>query len=372
VTGDAYPERWTGLQAVVRLPEHLDVSSAAQVSDALLAAINRGAEALTADMTATVSCDHAGADALVRVYKRAVVSGTRFRLVIAAPVVRRVLSLSGIDRVVPVYPSMEAAAAALVPAPGPAPAWTPITVLTGIGGRAPTGGGRRSAGPLPVAVALDGDGAAITAEVLRRVLDVLPDGVALADGHGSIMLASRRLEEMFGYGRGELAGRPVAALRPANGQAAWPPEPGHRPAGARTPLAGLRKDGTTFPAEITISPVPAGAGHFAVMIREATGALRPGDLAGLASAAATQQEHRVRDLLDTVITSLFAAGLSLQAAADPLATAAGDRITAVLGDLDDAIRTIRDTMFTTTTTTTAAAHHPLAHRVTPPGQDTHA
>ena len=55
VTGDACPGRWTRLQAVVRLPEHLDVCSAAQVSDVLLAAINRGAAALTADMTATVS-----------------------------------------------------------------------------------------------------------------------------------------------------------------------------------------------------------------------------------------------------------------------------------------------------------------------------
>jgi anti-anti-sigma factor len=368
VTGDGYRGRWTGRQAVVRLPEHLDVSSAPEVSGALLAAINRGAEAVTADMSATVSCDHAGADALARVYQRAVISGTQFRLVLTAPVVRRVLSLSGIDRVVPAYPSLEAAAAARVPAPGAAPAWAAVTVLTGPGGRAPGGGGLPAGQPM-AAGAPDGDGAVITAEVLRRVLDVLPDGVAVADSRGSIMLASRRLEEMFGYGRGELAGRPVAALLPGGGQAAWPhePEPGATGAGAR--LAGLRKDGTTFPAEVTISPVPAGAGHTAVVIGDATGALRPEDLTGL---AATQQQHRVRDLLDTVITTLFAAGLSLQAAAtDPPTQAAGARITALLGDLDDAIHAIRDTMFTTTTTTTAA-HHPLPHRAPAPGQDTHA
>jgi anti-anti-sigma factor len=361
VTGDAYPERWTGLQAVVRLPEHLDVFSAAEVSDALLAAINRGAAALTVDMTATVSCDHAGADALVRVYKRAVISGTQFQLVITAPVVRRMLSLSGIDRVVPVYPSMETAAAALVPASGPASAWTPITVLTGTGGRAPAGRGGQPAGQFLAAGVPNGNGAVITPEVLRWVLDVLPDGVAVADGHGSITLASRRLEEMFGYQRGELTGRQVEFLLPA-----WPRVPRPQPAGAGARLAGLRKDGTTFPAEITISPVPAGARHFAVVIGDATGALRPEDLAGT---AATQQEHRVRDLADTVITSLVAAGLSLQAAAtDPPTEAARERITAVLGYLDDAIRMIRDTVFTTTTT----AHHCLPHASPAPGEDTHA
>ncbi len=345
------------------LPEHLDVSSAAEVSDALLAAINRGAEALTADMTATVSCDHAGADALVRAYKRAVISGTQFRLVLTAPIVRRMLSLSGIDRVVPVYPSMEAAAAALVPASRPAPDGAPVTVLTRTGGRAAHDGGGLPAGQFPAAGAPDGapngDGAVINPEFLLRVLDALPDGVALTDGHGSIMLASRRLEEMFGYQCGELSGHPVASLLLTNGQAAWPHEAKAGPAAGGTRRVGLRKDGTTFPAEINRSPVPTGAGHCAVGIREATGTLRLEDLADLAA----EQEDRVRDLLDTTVTSLLAAGFSLQAAATDLSTGvAGERITEVLSDLDDAIRVIRDTVFTTAVT----------HRSTAPGGDTHA
>jgi PAS domain S-box-containing protein len=191
----------------------------------------------------------------------------------------------------------------------------------------------------------------------------------LADSHGSIALASRRLEQMFGYQHGELTGRPVAALLPASRQAAWPQEPGPRPAAAGTRLAGLRKDGTTFPAEITIGPVPAGDGHSAVVIRDATGAVRFEDLAAHASTTATGQAHRVRDLLDMVITTLFAAGCSLQAAAtDPPTGAAGEDIRAVLGDLDDAIRAIRDTVFTTA----AAAHPHPPHRSPAPGEGTHA
>jgi anti-anti-sigma regulatory factor len=72
VAKDSYPVRWVGRQAVVTLPEHIDVSNAGQILDELLSVINRGATTLIADMTATLSCDHAGADAVVRAYQRAI------------------------------------------------------------------------------------------------------------------------------------------------------------------------------------------------------------------------------------------------------------------------------------------------------------
>ena len=112
---DIYPVQWTGRQAVVTLPDHIDVSNASQISEELLSLINRGAVALIADMTLTASCDHAGADAVVRAYQRAAANGTQLRLVVTAPVVRRVLTVSGLDRLISIYPSLEAAAAA---APG--------------------------------------------------------------------------------------------------------------------------------------------------------------------------------------------------------------------------------------------------------------
>ncbi len=104
--------RWTGRQAVVTLPECIDVSNADCAREQLLLAINRGAAVLIADMTATVSCDYSGTNALVRAYQRAVANGTDLRLVVIAEVVRRVLGVSGLDRLVSVYPTMEAAVAA--------------------------------------------------------------------------------------------------------------------------------------------------------------------------------------------------------------------------------------------------------------------
>src|SRR5260370_10531994 len=68
-------------------------------------------------MTATASCDHAGADAVVRACQRGVISGAELRLVVTAQIVSRVLSISGVDRLVSIYPSLEAATAAQPPAP---------------------------------------------------------------------------------------------------------------------------------------------------------------------------------------------------------------------------------------------------------------
>lgn len=69
-------------------------------------------------MTATLTCDQSGADAVMRAYQRALASGTQLRLVITAHIVRRVLDRKGLDQLVSVYPTLEAAAAAGTPTEG--------------------------------------------------------------------------------------------------------------------------------------------------------------------------------------------------------------------------------------------------------------
>ncbi len=112
MTEAIYPVEWAGSQAVVALPEEIDTSNADQVREQLLTVINRGAAALIADLSATVACDYSGTEALLRAYSRAVLNGAEFRLVVGSDIVRRMLTLSGLDQLVPVYPSLEGAAAA--------------------------------------------------------------------------------------------------------------------------------------------------------------------------------------------------------------------------------------------------------------------
>jgi anti-anti-sigma factor len=83
------------------------------VREALLAALNHGARALIVEMTGTTFCDSAGITALVRAARRATATGATLRLAVAAPPVLRVLNLVGIDRLIDIYPSADAARASL-------------------------------------------------------------------------------------------------------------------------------------------------------------------------------------------------------------------------------------------------------------------
>jgi anti-anti-sigma factor len=352
VAGEGYPVRWTGRQAVVPVPEHLDVSNAGQLSEQLLLLINRGAAELIVDMTATLSCDYAGADAVVRAYQRAAAHGTQLRLVVTAAIVRRVLTVNGLDRLIPMYPSLEAATAAAAPS---AVVSLPVDrAPDGLAGPARAVPARHQ--PREAGVPGGPGSAGITRAVLRGLIDALADGVALVDDDGALVLVNRRLEDMFGYARGELTGRSVESLLPAGLRAA---HRGHRAGYARAPrsrlmgegarLVGVRKDGATVPVSVSLSPVPTATSHLTLaVVQDGTEFRRGEDLVGLArAAAATGQAQRSRELLDQVTASLFDVGVSLQAAMDLPHHRARQRIAAALQRLDDTICQIRDHVFTT-------------------------
>jgi anti-anti-sigma factor len=353
------PVQWTDRQAVVTLPERIDVSNSDKIREALLAVINQGATLLIADMTMTGSCDHGGADAVARAFQRAAVNGTQLRLVVTAQIVRRVLEINGLDRLISIYPSLEAATAAGMVIPlaprqavaghsdGPA-ADDDHQAQPGVAEAVPL---RYRAGeawqrPQP---------AAITPAVLWRLIDALADGVALTDDSGGLALVNQRLVEMFGYGRGELTGKPVESLVPVDLRAAhagyradYLRAPRARPMGAGVRLVGLRKDGATFPVEVSLSPVQTATGHFTLaVVRDMTEIRQRQDLADLARAALEAvRETRARELLDSVVSSLFEVGLSLQEASDLPHAAARERIGTAISQLDLAIHDIRGHLFT--------------------------
>ncbi len=100
---------WDGSVAVVTLPEEIDVTNADEVREQLLTIINQGATVLIADMSRSTFCDSAGITALVRAFRRATESGTKFRLVATGPAVLRVLEITGVDRLIDVFESLSEA-----------------------------------------------------------------------------------------------------------------------------------------------------------------------------------------------------------------------------------------------------------------------
>jgi anti-anti-sigma factor len=330
------PVAWTGRRAVVAFPEHVDMSNAAQIREQLLAVFDRGAVVVIADMSATAWCDYIGVDAVARACQRAAVCRAELRLVVTATAVRRLLAAEGLDRLVPVYSSVEAAITAGEPddiAPPIAASRSPARPQDGL---------ENGPGLAP-----------LNETVLRQLIDALADGIVLAGEDGRIVLANRRAAEMFGYRPGELAGQLVESLMPAGlreahrlDRAGYALKPAARPMADRARLVGLRKDGSTIPVTIALRPVPTASGHFVLaVVRDATQEHWQDDLAGLVRVVLAEQAQHAEDLLDRVIGSLFHVGLSLDTAAGQPAELARERISQALQRLDDTVREIRDHVF---------------------------
>ncbi len=85
--------------------------------------------------------------------------------------------------------------------------------------------------------------------------------MVIVDDTGTIRLVNAQTEALFGYGREELLGRTVDLPAPDRFRATTPrtgPDTRDRqvrPMGAGLELHGLRKDGTEFPVEISLSPL---------------------------------------------------------------------------------------------------------------------
>ncbi len=320
-------------------PAEVSKRDAARIGEQLLEALSQGAVVLIVDMSATVRCDQAAADAVARAYLRTAADQVELRMVVAAPDVRSLMSAEGLDRLVPVYASLDAAMAGATP---------DSQVAGGLSQRL-------AIAPWSAARPGTSSGAAspVDEAVLRELVDALDDGIALADEDGTIVLANRRLAATFGYQFEALAGQPVEVLIPPGlreghrgHRAAYTRKPVARPMADRARLAAVRSDGATVPVTITLAPVPADDGHLVLaVVRDATHAQQRDDLAALLSGASAREAERSRELLDRVVAGLLHAGLSLQAAAGLPVDVARERISDALKHLDDTIHEIRGHVF---------------------------
>jgi PAS domain S-box-containing protein len=119
-----------------------------------------------------------------------------------------------------------------------------------------------------------------TEEYFRGVLERAPDGILVVDTDGRICLSNAQCEKLFGYTRDELIGQQVEilvpdAIRPQHPElrASFHRAPTTRAMGAKSELYARRKDGTLFPVDIGLSPLPIrndGNTQVAVSVRNIT------------------------------------------------------------------------------------------------------
>src|SRR5213083_317892 len=97
--------------AVVTVPGSVDFCSARRLGGELGCVLASGVTNVIADMTATTFCDSSGARILVAACEQAAANNIEMRLVVPSTFVLRALALLGLDRLLPVYLTLDGALA---------------------------------------------------------------------------------------------------------------------------------------------------------------------------------------------------------------------------------------------------------------------
>lgn len=110
-----------------------------------------------------------------------------------------------------------------------------------------------------------------TERKFRAVLEAAPDAMVITDESGVIQLANSRTDSIFGYAREQLMGSKITSIIPG-----WDPVWSERAAASNplcvpeTRVVALRRDGSTFTAQITTSPFEVDGTCITTAIRDAT------------------------------------------------------------------------------------------------------
>ncbi len=106
-----------------------------------------------------------------------------------------------------------------------------------------------------------------------QLLNVLQDALFLVDRQGSIQVANHVAEQLFGYAQGELLGKPIEILIPERlrqqhirQREAFSAHPHNRGMGNQQGLVAVRRDGTEFPVDISLSPFETATGFYVCAI----------------------------------------------------------------------------------------------------------
>jgi PAS domain S-box-containing protein len=165
----------------------------------------------------------------------------------------------------------------------------------------------------------------LDADEYRAIFEASPEGIVLVDKHGVMRDVNPQVEALFGWAREELVGEPVEMLVPEVFRTAhrehrkrFVRNPHNRPMGAGMELQGRRKDGSTFSAEISLSPWQRSSDlsdlHVVCSVRDVTERKRLHDFSLGAMRASEEERSRIsRELHDDTAQRLATLMLRVRA-----------------------------------------------------------
>ena len=176
-------------------------------------------------------------------------------------------------------------------------------------------------------------------QMLAELVEGAPDAMLVVAPDGAVIFVNRQAEALFGYPRTELIGQRIELLVPEVlhrrhliDRQRYAQTPSVRPMGAGRSLLARRRDGSEFPVEISLAPLPfADGAAFTAVVRDVT-------------ARAELEAELVRLAVHDTLTGLRTCAAS-GSAAGQLARSRrrGHAIAVVFADVDD-LKWINDSL----------------------------
>ena len=186
----------------------------------------------------------------------------------------------------------------------------------------------------------------------RTVFKASPDAMLIVDADGVIQDLNPQAVKTFGWSDEEMKGLAVERLVPQESRdehlqhrRRYGKAPRPRPMGEGLELLAVRKDGTTLPVEISLSPsgLSAGKGWVICTVRDISGWKRMQRLSRMmVGAAELERKHLSRELHDDLLQYLVALKIRGKLLADELDSAKRAEAWALMSaELYDAMRRVK-------------------------------